>query len=290
MCGDPSWERKRRRRRFEHEHGARSRPGPRRSADDDLAGAHQLVDRAVGHRPDDAADDRLIETSRTVQLDRHPGFPKHADCGDRKFVLLAFDALRINVTLVDQVVLVQVDAGRRWIVGDLAQDVGRDRIGLGARGRAGARLKWILRGGQEVRRVTDALAVDTLRVDSSIEVSPVARIAMRVKQRHQHHRAHGPELCNVIDRFGDGIWPGRFLAVNAREYPDRRSGSRRAQRDDWQWQVRARGRRLHDELRLPATIDQAEPDAVERLDGRTPIRMGRHARRQRKAGILSRRG
>ena len=241
VCGDALRERKRRRRRFEHEHGVRSGPGPRRSTVDDLAGAHQLVDRAVGHRPDDAADDRLVETRRAVQLDRHAGFPEHADCGRCELVVRALRTLRIDVALVDQVVLMQVDADHRRIVGDLAQDEGRDRVGLGARGRAGARLQRILRGGQDVRRITDALAVDAFRVDGDIEVTPVARIAMRVEQRHQHHRAHGAELRNVIDRIGDGIWPGRFLAVNSREYPDRGSGSRRAQRDDRQRQGRARG-------------------------------------------------
>ena len=256
----------------------------------DLTRAHQLVDRAVGDRPDDAADDRLVEARRAVHLDRHAAFPKHVDCGDRERVSLAVDTLRINVALVDQVVLMQVDAGHRRIVGDPTQDVGGYRISLGAGRRFGACLPRIIRGRQEVRRIADALAVDTCRVHGDIEVAPAARIAMRVQQRHQHHRTHSAELRNVIDRIGDGIWPGRFLAVDPCEYPDRGSGSWRAQRDDRQLQVRARGRRLHDELRLPAAFDQAEPGAVERLDRRTPIRMGRDTRRRRKAGILSRRG
>ena len=272
-----------------HEHGVRRWSGPRGSAVNDLARAHQLVDRAVRDRADDAADDRFVETRRAVHLDRHAGLPEHAHRGNRELVLLALGALRIDVALVDQVVLVQVDAGHRRIVGDPAQDIGGYRISLGAGGRFGACLLRILRGGQEVRRITDALAVDAFRVDGDVEVAPVARIAVRVQQRHQHHRAHGAELRNVVDRISDGVRPGGFLAVDSGEYPDRGSGGWRAQRDDRQWQVRARGRRLHDELRLPAMFDQAEPDAVERLDRRTPIRMGRDARRRRKHGILSRR-
>ena len=59
--------------------------------------------------------------------------------------------------------------------------------GLEARLRARARRIFGRR--QQVRGVANALAVNALRVDGDVEVTPVARIALRIQQRQQHDGA-----------------------------------------------------------------------------------------------------
>ena len=98
-------------RGFEHQHRVRCRARLLTAVDDDRSGAHQFIDRAIDDRADDAAVDGFAETRLTAHLERNAVILQCLHRGQCQRIGCTQLALRIDIALADQVVLVQVDAG-----------------------------------------------------------------------------------------------------------------------------------------------------------------------------------